>query len=266
MNNEQARQRDLVDTTDCLEAVGVFRCWKNFFFVILLFAMLLLGLCFWVLDLGLVGSEQQDEEIIVSAPLAGQENQSEIIDVTKEQEQIAQNNTVDKTKRQVDQAAAQVAGDVNAPVAESEQVTKKPLRLPTVRQVHVLWTLRLLDTVIIFSAVMYCLTILFALKISMVGRLGGINHISRAFFWSLIFLVLIIPWQVALGWGLYGMAYEPSELMRRIGEYDTYSIFLKALYWMRFVGLWVIALLCLLFAQGRTARWSKSTLKRLEVI
>lgn len=259
MNNEQVRQRDMVDTTDCLEAVGVFKCWKNFFFVVLLIAMLVLGLCFWVLDLGLLGDdEQQQAENIIVTP----EPQVEPGSVTPAE----QDEPVDSVKQQVDRAAAQAAGDVNEPQAGQEVVPTGPSRLPAVRQVHVLWTLRTLDAVIIFAAVMYCLAILFALKISLVGRLGGINHISRAFFWSLIFLVLVIPWQVALGWGLFGLTFEPNELMRRIGEYDSYSIFVKALYWLRFVGLWFIAFLCLLFAQGRTARWSKGTLKRLEVI
>ena len=43
MSAEQNRQKDLVDTTDCLEAVGVFRCWKNLFFAVILVGLLLLG-------------------------------------------------------------------------------------------------------------------------------------------------------------------------------------------------------------------------------
>jgi hypothetical protein len=247
----------MVDTTDCLEAVGVFKAWKNFFFVVLLIAMLVLGLCFWVLDLGLIGDEQQEPGEMVVTP-----EPQQVEPVTS----AAQDEPVDHVKEQVDQAAAQAAGDVNEPQAGQEVVPTKFSRLPVVQQVHVMWTLRATNAIIIFAAVMYCFSILFTLKISLVGRLGGINHISRAFFWSLIFFVLVIPWQVALGWGLCGLTYEPSELLRRIGEYDSYSIFVKALYWLRFVGMWVISFLCLLFAQGRTCRWSKGTLKRLEVI
>lgn len=248
MGVEPNHQKDLVDTTDCLEAVGVFRCWKNLFFAVILVALLLLGLCFWVMDLGLVSAQPQDEQVTTA-------------------EVVTEQAPVSEVKRQVDEAAAQVVGDANAAPVETEAKVEKPLALPfTLRQGQVMWVIRALDAVIIMAAVLYCLTILFALKISMLGRLGGINHISRAFFWSLILLVLIMPWQVALGWTLFGVTFEPSELVRRLGRYESVSIFVKGLFWYRYVGHWAIALLCLIFAQIRTARWSKATLRRLEVI
>jgi hypothetical protein len=254
MNFEQNRHKDLVDTTDCLEAVSVFRCWKNLFFVVLLVAMLLLGLCFWIMDLGLVSAEGKAQPAATAEPVQEPPPQAP-----------APANDV---TRQVNEAAAEVAGDVNVPEAvPSKLAASKPLEFPlTFQKVHVMWTIRALDAVIILAAVLYCLTILFSLKVSMLGRLGGINHIARAFFWSLILLALVIPWQVALGWALFGVTFEPSELVRRIAEYDSYSVFVKALYWFRFVVVWAIALLCLLLAQIRTSRWSSATLRRLEVI
>lgn len=252
MSAEQNRQKDLVDTTDCLEAVGVFKCWKNLFFVVTLIGLLLLGACFWILQLGLV-SEQDEAAMVV---------------VVDESVQVAQvQEVVDESTAEIQEAAAQVTADANQAAAVPKKVIRKLLRLPfKLEKVPVMWTIRALDAVVIFAAVMYCLTILFALKISMVGRLGGINHISRAFFWSLILLVLIMPWQTVLGWGLFGVTFEPGELVRRLGEYESTSVFVKGLYWFRYVGVWVIALLCLLFAQIRTGRWSKATLRRLEVI
>jgi hypothetical protein len=262
MSAEQNRQKDLVDTTDCLEAVGVFRCWKNLFFVVLFVGLLLLGLCFWIMDLGLVKPESAEgtqqaitqespaEQVVIGSPDTGQ------VAPVVEQE-------VDKVK----EAAAKVAGDANTPPGATEAKTKKPMRLPIkLRQAHVMWSIRALDAIIIFTAVLYCLTVLFTLKISLLGRLGGINHISRAFFWSLIVLVLVVPWQVAMGWGLFGVTFEPSELLGRINEYESTTVFVKGLYWFRYVAVWAIALLCLLLAQIRTARWSKATLRRLEVV
>ena len=35
MNENQPKESSLVDTTDCLEGVGVFRGWKNFLFVMI---------------------------------------------------------------------------------------------------------------------------------------------------------------------------------------------------------------------------------------
>jgi hypothetical protein len=279
MRAEQNRQRDLVDTTDCLEAVGVFRCWKNLFFVVLFVGLLLLGLCFWIMDLGLVRPDftEADEQVVTEQPAA---EQTGIVSSDTAQVAPVVQQEVDEVKQQVDEAAAlvtaeprlveeagEVTGDANAPAVTSETETKKLFELPfKPRQVHVLWSIRALDAIIIMAAILYCLTILFALKISLLGRLGGINHISRAFFWSLILLALVVPWQVALGWGLFGVTFEPGELLRRINEYESTTLFFKGLYWFRYVVVWAIALLCLLLAQIRTARWSRATLKRLEVI
>ncbi len=266
MSAEQNRQKDLVDTTDCLEAVGVFRCWKNLFFAVLFVGLLLLGLCFWVMDLGLVkpDSTAADEQAVPQESATGQ-----VVSGSSDTAQIAPvvEQEVDEVKQQVDEAAAKVAGDANAPAGTAETKAKKTLKLPfKLRQVHVMWSIRALDAIIIMAAILYCLTILFTLKISLLGRLGGINHISRAFFWSLILLALIVPWQVALGWGLFGVTFEPSELLGRINEYESTTVFVKGLYWFRYVVVWAIALLCLLLAQIRTARWSKATLRRLEVV
>jgi hypothetical protein len=264
MSAEQNRQKDLVDTTDCLEAVGVFRCWKNLFFVVILVGLLLLGVCFWVMDLGLVSAGQKSEqagtaETATEQVVPGAAGEEQMVPVVEQ--------AVDEVKQQVSEAAAQVTGDVNAPAAETGAKAKKPLKLPfTLRQAHVMRTIAALDAVLIMAAVLYCLTILFTLKISMVGRLGGISHISRAFFWSLILLAFIVPWQVVLGWGLFGVTFKPSELVQRMADYELDAVFLRAFFWFRFVVLWAIALLCLILAQIRTARWSKATLKRLEVI
>ena len=54
MNENQSGQNNLLDTTDCLEAVGVFKGWKNFLFVIIVICLLLLQICFWLIDTGLI--------------------------------------------------------------------------------------------------------------------------------------------------------------------------------------------------------------------
>ena len=38
---DEPRTGGLVDTTDCLEAVSVIRCWKNLMFIIILLCLLL---------------------------------------------------------------------------------------------------------------------------------------------------------------------------------------------------------------------------------
>ena len=50
---------DLLDTTDCLEAVGVFRGWKNFLFLVVLLCLLLLQASFYLVDRGYIRIEGQ---------------------------------------------------------------------------------------------------------------------------------------------------------------------------------------------------------------
>ena len=54
MVDNQAGSNDLLDTTDCLEAVGVFKGWKNLLFLILVVCLLLLQAGFFLVDRGFV--------------------------------------------------------------------------------------------------------------------------------------------------------------------------------------------------------------------
>ena len=54
MNEGPVNQSHMSETTDCLEAVGVFRGWKNFFFLLVVICLLLAQACFWLVNLRLV--------------------------------------------------------------------------------------------------------------------------------------------------------------------------------------------------------------------
>jgi hypothetical protein len=54
MNEGPVNQGALIETTDCLEAVGVFRGWKNLFFLIAVVGLLLVQAAFWLVDQGIV--------------------------------------------------------------------------------------------------------------------------------------------------------------------------------------------------------------------
>jgi hypothetical protein len=105
---------------------------------------------------------------------------------------------------------------------------------------------------------------LLALKVSLIGRLGGINHICRAFFISLVMLVLLLPWQSAFGCVVKGAMYTPCELKACPAE--TSSIFGIILYYLRFTGYWLLIMLLLILSHVRSCRWTKTILRRLEVI
>jgi hypothetical protein len=130
---------------------------------------------------------------------------------------------------------------------------------------HINGVVRFCNFVLILAAMLYCLTLLFCLKISLIGRLGGINHICRAFFISLIMLILLLPWQRFFGGVVVGAIYTPAELDKWCTAEST-GIFDAIFHYLRFTGYWLLIILLLIFSQLRSSRWTKAILRRLEVL
>jgi len=249
MNGNQDKQGNLVDTTDCLEAVGVLRGWKNFLFVIVAICLLLLQISFWLVNTGCVKAKNETEtagnalEATVSAEGGPVITEPDII------EEAAQKATATEP---------------------SEGTEKAPPPQPAesffgIKIKHVDWVIRFCNFVLILAATLYCLTILFSIKISLIGRLGGINHICRAFFLSLVMLVLMLPWQNFFRDIVVGAIYTPDELVRWCAV-ETSGIFGNIFYYLRFTGLWALVVLLLILSMLRSSRWTKAILRRLEVI
>lgn len=248
MNSDQDQQKNLIDTTDCLEAVGVFRVWKNIFFIITVFFLILLQLSFWLVNTGYVKAEEPPAAVLEEP----------------QQAKEAADNPTSQTEK-IQQAAKQVTAEPNQ-LATTEAKPKKIRPLVGIKIRHITWLIRVADWLLIPTAVLYCLTLLFALKISLLGRLGGINHISRAFFLALIFTVLLLPWQRFFGGITTGVMYTPAELLKAYAAAETRGFFGTIFYYLRFTGYWIIVLLVLIAAQLRSIRWTKAILRRLEVI
>ncbi|HUW17721.1 MAG TPA: hypothetical protein VMW16_00295 [Sedimentisphaerales bacterium] len=260
MNQNQGKPDNLLDTTDCLEAVGVFRGWKNSLFIIVILCLLLLQVLFWVVDLGLVGAETETATPAkADVPALADKTAKPVESIGTIRVELP-----DDVNR-IQKAAEQVAADSNLPAEEAE---KKPDLLPAIKFKHVRWLIRLLDFVLIPAAILYCLTMLFCLKVSLLGRLGGINHISRAFFLSLLFLVLLLPWQLFFGAAIKGAMYTPRELVIWLNWYpaEESAIFPAVLYYLRFTGYWLLVMLLLILSQVRSVKWAKAILRRLEII
>jgi len=234
MNENQAGPSSLLDTTDCLEAIGVFRGWKNFFFIIVVLCLLLLQVSFWVVNTGYIPAKEYpgNEAAAVEGGLS----------------------------EDVGEAAKKVAAEQSEP-AEAEMEDS----LFGITFKHLAMGIRVANAILVLAGLLYCLTILLSLKISLVGRLGGMNHISRAFFLSLIMLILLLPWQRIFGGVVLGAIYSPYELVKWSSA-ETPHIFGIILYYLRFSGYWLLILLLLIFSQLRSGRWTKSILRRLEVI
>jgi hypothetical protein len=102
------------------------------------------------------------------------------------------------------------------------------------------------------------------MKVSLIGRLGGINHIARAFFLSLLFVVLLLPWQLMFAPVFAGAMFTPAEMMAACQAQKTNVAYVSMIF--RFTVYWVLVLLLLLAAQMRSMRWARATLRRLDVM
>ena len=254
MNENQGRQGNLVETTDCLEAVGICRGWKNFLFVVVALCLLLLQASFWLVDTGYIKAAGCAENR-VRAEQAGDTNQIE---------EAATRAAADANQPAAD--ANQPAEDANQPVEAEVQKPRRGIRsLLSMTPECLDKVIRFVDAVLILAATLYCLTLLFSLKLSLIGRLGGINHICRAFFLSLVMLVLLLPWQMLFAGIVVGAIYAPDELTKWCTA-ERSGIFCTIIHYLRFTGYWAVVLLLLIFSQVRTSRWTKSILRRLEVI
>ncbi len=254
MDFEQEQQKNLIDTTDCLEAINVFRGWKNFLFIVIILCLLLLQGSFWLVNtgyvaIGKVSSDKASAAAVTTEPVA---------ETTSAKEDIKQED--------IKKAAEQVAATPNKP---AETSTRPQLKFANfnfnIEFKHIVWLTRFVNFVLILLAILYCLTMLFSLKVSLLGRLGGINHISRAFFLSLVFLVLLLPWQKFFGGVVAGAIYTPEELLNSCFA-KTDDAVSTTFYYLRFTGYWLVVLLLLIFSYIRSCRWAKTILRRLEVV
>ena len=252
MDENQNKQTNLIDTTDCLEAVAVFRGWKNFLFVITILCFILLQTSFWLVNTGCVKTENGAK----SSPPVVADDKEQINKAAKEV--VANPNQPEKTASQ----EASTAVNVTAQQPEKQQADSGF----GIKFKHLAWLIRFLNFVLIPTSAFYCLTMLFILKVSMLGRLGGINHISRAFFLSLAMLVLLLPWQRFFGGVVVGAMYTPKELLSSCTAVDDNDVFGTILHYLRFTGYWLLVLLLLIFSQVRSGRWAKAILRRLEVV
>jgi hypothetical protein len=251
MDENQPNSNKLLDTTDCLEAVSVFRGWKNALFVLLLLYLSFLQGSFWLVNTGYVKTAE------TATVLENVEKGSKI-----QQQQI-------KKEEKIKEASEKVVADANQQTEEQTPVKQLAARFSLKIEVkfsQLAPLIRLINFVLIPTAILYCLTLLFSLKVSILGRLGGINHISRAFFTSLVFLVLVLPWQRFFAGIIAGAIYMPGELSASHTAVKNADIFGEAFYYLRFVGYWLLVLILLICAQMRSRNWAKATLRRLEVI
>lgn len=122
----------------------------------------------------------------------------------------------------------------------------------------------LLNGILVVAAALLAASIFFGLMVSLVGRLGGLNHVSRAFVLALIAFALLLPWQ-GLGLSVLGVTWTADELVKWLPAKSA-NLGNTIIFYLRFSGYWLAVVLLLVLSQARTRRWSQAILRRLEII
>jgi len=265
MAEESKKQDQLLETTDCLEAIGTLKSSKNFFFFISFFCLLVLQGIFWLTPtkyVELPGEVAQNSITPVSDMII------KLASPDKQKVKVETKTVKVETKTEkIEQTAQALTADANSAKTDpnAAAITKHYPQIK-IKFAHVAWTIRVCNYLLAVSTIIYSLTLLFAMKISLVGRLGGISHITKAVFVSFLVVVLILPWQLMFKPVLFGVIYTPAELLAAWENFNTSSTGAIGLMVMRFSLLWLIVTLLLINAQMRSMRWSKNTLKRLGIV
>lgn len=290
--SEFEKRGDIVDTTDCLEAISALKGMKNGLFTLILLGLLLLQAIFWLNYLGYIdksGCSMPCKTCVMVCdargawlgPLAATDAPSTREPVNPATEPTAKPVEAAVTPEMKEtattvmtEAEKAVGGTTEKPAEKSPKPAagdkpKWPLGkydkfLP--KCIQVMWTIRVANFIVLLMMILYCLSLLVILKISLAGRLGGLNHIVRGFFRSLLALIFLVPWQIFFPGVLVGAMYMPAELLCSNGCPDTTSVLSQFLYFLRFGGLWLLVMLLLFSAQLRSRKWSQATLRRLGIL
>lgn len=279
---DSEKTTDIVDTTDCLEAVGAFKAMKNFLFTVSVICLILLQLCF-ILDR--FGYIDKSECLCKNAAFSSCGSACPQIPPTNEpqgppqpvpdepsvQIQIAVPDKITAdaeaaTENTTDQTLDTQQNPETSQATETDSDEKNIARMLTPKSRHIAALIKTCNFILIITMTLYSFMLLMILKISLTGRLGGINHISRAFFISLFALALLLPWQLCFPSVIAGVIYTPKELLCLCNDAAPTSAVAIIFCYLRFTGLWLIEVLLLLFAQLRSMRWSKATLRRLGIL
>jgi hypothetical protein len=207
----RGEQDQLVDTTDCLEAIGTLKSNKNFFFAVCFLCLLVLQGAFWLVPTEYVErpaantvSDASPATAMILPLAAPAEKTMKIERKTEKTEKAAQGLTADANAQSPEPNAA----------APAKTIPAVPIKIK-IQFSQLAWAIKLCNFLLIVCSVIYSLTLLFSLKISLVGRLGGIRHITKAVFISFFMVVLLLPWQILFKGVIAGAIYTPQDCLTR---------------------------------------------------
>ena len=222
------RKRNLYIKKDYIRALQVICRWKNFLFVVITLCLLVLQTSFLLVNYGYVVPEANAN---IKAPSVLIKIEKQLTNLTEE-------------------------GLEKEPKAREPSDSEITFR-------HVTLVMNITNTILILSSVLYGFVMFCGLGASLGGGLGGMAHISRAFVYSLIILIFLLPWQFIFKYTIIGVIYTPRELaMWRVT--DITGMFGKVLLYLRFTGYPILVFILLLLAQLRSSVWNKAVVRRLD--
>jgi hypothetical protein len=281
-------KKDMVNTTDCFEAVSAFKSVKNFLFFVILSSLLVLQGAFWVKEAGfmkdvcgVVPITAADDAALVETDKNTVEKTEEATpeEVTKKQAADLEEKAKIATETIVEDDVADEAPAAKKDLAEAKETESSEVIYSEVNikesklaakikpcKECVIWMVKTANFLLISAGMLYCLLLLMCIKISLVGKLGGIRHISKAFLFALFAIIFTLPWQLAFKEVIYGSVYTPTELFADGGIVADAAFMSIVGYYLRFVVLWLFVTVLFIIAQSRSVAWAKSTLKRLGML
>lgn len=219
--------KSVLAAVECVEAARILTRRKNFAFVVIISSLLLLQGSFWLVKTGQINA--------------------------REAKRVGDNKRIHTLSK----PAATRSKIVNGKAAGASTNVFRRLKhyVSGMTFERLASAVRVANAALVFASLIYALTTFSMLAIP----LGGSNHICRAFYLSLVTVLLLLPWQIAFGSKTWGVIYTPEELAKwcQAGTPGT------ALLYLRFTGWWILGSIVLILAQVRSYRWGRLVLRRL---
>jgi len=118
------------------------------------------------------------------------------------------------------------------------------------------WAMPVAKFIALAAGMLLVLTLLFTVKLSLLGRMAGVPNQLNAFFWSLLLWVMLIPWQQALP-GSTIMCGAPSNLADLMADTakltGNIGLFTHVVYYARFAAYPLLAVVVWVWVQTKFA-------------
>ena len=272
------------DMADALEAYSTFQHGRALCFWLLLLGLLATATAFWIVDSGsldavlpfeqLQGPVEGPDVIRFVPPAAVLLTSADIGAADNGADGIGERTTPEPTLPGAGAVPAvpdrrlEDGGPGNAPFAPfaqprvgppagepTEPMNPAQVGKETLKSLRnlIFYGLRFCGYLVTFTAVIYCLSLLIGMKLQLVGRLGGLADAAKAFFLSLVVMVIVLPWQKMIYPDVAGgVTFDFVELIERYSAQATASLDQRVFYYSRFVGFWALAVVLLIVAQWRS--------------